>query len=64
MIADVYRQEVKRFKLPRYLIQLESVGLLEETTISGKTVWQGKEDIFDRIRGEEEILQPVRKFLA
>jgi len=36
MIADLYRQEVKRFKLPRYLIQLESVGLLEETTISGK----------------------------
>lgn len=64
MIADVYRQEVKRFKLPRYLIQLESVGLLEETTISGKTVWKGKEDIFDRIQGEEEILQPVRKFLA
>ncbi len=64
MIADVYRQEVKRFKLPRYLIQLESVGLLEKTTISGKTVWQGKEDIFDRIQGEEEILQPVRRFLA
>ena len=64
MITDVYRQEVKRFKLPRYLIQLESVGLLEETTISGKTVWKGKEDIFDRIQGEEEILQPVRKFLA
>ena len=64
MIADVYRQEVKRFKLPRYLIQLESVGLLEETTISGKTAWQGKEDIFDRIQGEEEILQPVRRFLA
>jgi len=64
MIADVYRQEVKRFKLPRYLIQLESVGLLEETTISGKTVWQGKEDLFDRIQGEEEILQPVRRFLA
>jgi len=64
MIVDIYRQEVKRFKLPRYLIQLESVGLLEESTISGKIVWKGKEDIFKRIQGEEEILQPVMKFFG
>ena len=64
MILDIYKQEVKRVKLPRYLIQLESVGLLEETKISGKSVWSGKEDIFKKIQEEEEILQPIRKFLA
>jgi len=63
MIVGIYRQEMKKFKLPRYLIQLESVGLLEETNISGKVVWKGNEDIFDKIQQEEEILQPIRKFL-
>ena len=62
MIYQRYRQDVKRIKLPRYLIQLESVGLLEETKVSGKSVWRGKENIFEKIQGEE-ILQPIRKFL-
>lgn len=64
MILGIYRQEVKRIKLPRYLIQLESIGLLEETTISGKVLWRGKDEIFRRIQSEEEILQPIRNFLA
>lgn len=64
MIYQRYRQDIKRIKLPRYLIQLESVGLLEETKVSGKSVWRGKENIFEKIQGEEEILQPIRKFLS
>ena len=64
MILQRYRQEVKKIKLPRYLIQLESVGLLEEAKISGKSVWSGKRDIYEGIREEEEILQPIRKFLS
>jgi len=64
MMLGLYRQEVKRIKLPRYLIQLESIGLLEETTISGKVLWRGKEEIFRRMQSEEEILQPIRNFLA
>lgn len=63
-ILGIYGQEVKRIKLPRYLIQLESIGLLEETTISGKVVWQGREEIFRQIQSEEEILQPIRNFIA
>ncbi|MDP2767517.1 MAG: hypothetical protein Q8O41_08735 [Candidatus Methanoperedens sp.] len=64
IVADVYRQEVKRIKLPRYLIQLETVGLLEEKIKHGKVVWSGTEEIFRKIQGEEEILQPVRRFFA
>ena len=64
MILGIYRQEVKRIKLPRYLIQLESVGLIEEKIVSGKVVWYGKEDILRGIQGEEEILQPIRGFLV
>ena len=64
MIVDIYKQEVKKIKLPRYLIQLESVGLIEEKIVSGKVVWYGKEDILRGIQGEEEILQPIRRFLV
>jgi hypothetical protein len=63
MILQRYRQELKRIKLPRYLIQLESVGLLEEAKVSGKSVWKAKINIFESIQGEEEILYPIRKFL-
>ena len=64
MILQRYRQEVKRIKLPRYLIQLESVGLLKETKVAGKSVWSGEKSIFEGIQGEEEILQPIKKFLS
>lgn len=64
MVLQRYRQEVKRIKLPRYLIQLESVGLLRETKVAGKSVWSGRKSIFEEIQGEEEILQPIRKFLS
>lgn len=63
MVLQKYGQEVKRIKLPRYLIQLESVGLLKEAKVAGKSVWSGKRSIFEEIQGEEEILQPIRKFL-
>jgi hypothetical protein len=29
---------VERIKLPQYLIQLESVGLLKETKVAGKSI--------------------------
>jgi len=64
MILQRYGQELKRIKLPRYLIQLESVGLLEESVVSGKSLWGVERDVFGRIRGEEEILWPIRKFIA
>jgi hypothetical protein len=64
MVLQRYRQEVKRIKLPRYLIQLESVGLLEEMKVAGKSVWSGRKSVFEEIQGEEEILQPIKKFLS
>ena len=64
MILQRYRQELKRIKLPRYLIQLESVGLLEESIVSGKSLWGVERDVLERIQSEEEILWPVKKFIA
>ncbi len=50
--------------MPRYLIQLESVGLLKEMRVAGKSVWSGEKSIFEGIQSEEEILQPIKKFLS
>jgi hypothetical protein len=60
---DVYRQQYKMLKLPRYLIQLQSVGLLEEKTIHSQRVWLCNQEIFDGVTGEEEILAPIRQFI-
>lgn len=62
-VQDLYREEVKRIKLPRYLLQLEGVGLITEKTIHGSKVWYGKEDIFSKIMGETEILEPVKNII-
>lgn len=36
-------------KLPRYLIQLESVNIVTEETRGGEIVWLGNKDIFNRL---------------
>ncbi len=67
-IEDIVRslypsQPQKIFKLPRYLVQCASVGLIEKKIVAGENVWCGKEKIFRGIMDEEEILGPIRGFI-
>jgi len=59
IISRNYPGQLKKIKLPRYLMQLESVNLLDQVERSGEKVWIGKEDVFKQIQGEEEILSSV-----
>lgn len=65
IFRDVYRsQPHKIFKLPRYLLQCASVGLIEKKIVAGENVWCGKDEIFRAIIREEEILEPIRGFIS
>jgi hypothetical protein len=54
---------MKMIKLPRYLIQLQDVGILHEKTIRNQRVWVGDEKLFNALKNEEEILLPIMSLL-
>lgn len=53
----------KLFKLDRYLIQLENVGLVRYAGFDGESYWIGQRGIFRNILRENEILEPIRDIL-
>jgi hypothetical protein len=53
----------KLFKLDRYLIQLETVGLLKYAGFNGNNYWIGLEEVYNDILKEDEILEPIRELL-
>lgn len=60
VLQRYYGQLVKIFKLPRYLIQLIEVGLIEQDIIRGENVWGPTQDILLEVKGQEEILSPIK----
>ncbi|MXV63509.1 hypothetical protein GS429_15885 [Natronorubrum sp. JWXQ-INN-674] len=54
----------KRFKLPRYLIQLEDVGLLESENGTGPRAWKGKEDVQRNLLRQDDLLAPISEVIA
>lgn len=57
-------RELKKFKLPHYLIQLEEVGFLESDDEHGPRTWKGKDDVWKDILREQELLEPVSEIIA
>ncbi|UTF53267.1 hypothetical protein [Natronosalvus rutilus] len=54
----------KRFKLPRYLIQLEDVGLLESKDGTGPRSWTGKDDVQRNLLRQDDLLAPITEVIA
>ena len=50
---------LKSLKLPRYLLQLERVELIEHIRKNGKDCWIGKESTFKKILQSEEISKVI-----
>lgn len=50
----------RKLKIPRYLAQLESVGLInDDTNEKGDVVWCANENIYTKILNEEELIAPI-----
>lgn len=60
IIQQNYGQLVKQMKIPRYLIQLNEVGLLDQSVIRGEDVWFPKADILRNVKLEDTLLTPIR----
>jgi len=59
-IQQNYGQLIKQMKIPRYLIQLNEVGLIDQNVIGGDDVWLPKPEILRELKLEDTILDPVR----
>ncbi len=57
-----YRAE-RLLKLPRYLVQLEAIGVAEKEVRSGTTMWRGLPALYQNLRNEE-LLEPVGRMFA
>jgi hypothetical protein len=53
------KQQMKLFKMSRYLVQLEDVGVLESTYQSGQRYWIGDDTTFQRLKTTADQLGPV-----
>lgn len=58
-IEESLTDPYKKVKIPRYLIQLERIGLIEEGRQKGENIWFPKKDIFDKFKDEKELLDPI-----
>lgn len=54
----------KRFKLSRYLVQLEDVGLLKSSTGVDRPSWSGKKKVRQNLLREDEMLSPIAEIIA
>ena len=56
-----YGSSIKSFRLPRYLIQLITVGLIDQKMEAGENLWIPNEDLLIEVENQNEILSPVRE---
>jgi hypothetical protein len=60
VIQQNYGQLIKQMKIPRYLIQLNEVGLIDQSVIHGEDVWLPKQHVLQNVKQEDLILAPIR----
>jgi hypothetical protein len=60
LIQQNYGQLIKQMKIPRYLIQLNEVGLIDQSVINGEDVWVPQQNILHEVICEDLILAPIR----
>jgi hypothetical protein len=58
------QKQKKLFKLSRYLIQLENVGVIKSIHTRGKRKWVGNDDTYDNLRQSTEEMGPVSNLIS
>lgn len=57
-------RQKKLFKMSRYLVQLEDVGVLESVYQGGERYWAGDDNTFQRLRDTADQLGPVTELFS
>jgi len=63
-INIIYGSQIKRLRLPRYLMQLESVNIIESYSERGNTMWKCNDELFSDMMSQDELLSPITQMLA
>jgi hypothetical protein len=58
------KQQMKLFKMSRYLVQLEDVGVLESVYQGGDRYWAGDDNTFQRLKDTADQLGPVTELFS
>ncbi len=62
IINESYTDKSKLSKLPRYLLQLESINLLKPSE-KFENSWEPNPEVFSKIIGEEELIAPIQEMI-
>jgi hypothetical protein len=63
VIEECYSNDKSKLtKLPRYILQLESIGVLIPSKRRDKS-WEPNPELFERLRGEEDIIVPIQNLI-
>ena len=62
MIAECYNDKSKLSKVPRYLLQLESINILKPSDKFDNS-WEPNPEVFQKLIGEEELIAPIRDII-
>ncbi|WP_226004116.1 hypothetical protein [Natrinema salinisoli] len=58
------KQQKKLFKMSRYLVQLEDVGVLKPVYHNGERYWVGNDNTFSRLKASTDQLGPVTELFS
>lgn len=61
---DGREQQKKLFKMSRYLVQLEEVGILSSVYQNGERYWDGDETTFTRLKATADQLGPITELFS
>ena len=62
IIAECYTDRSKLNKVPRYLLQLESIDVLKPSKKFDSS-WEPNPEIFHKLIGEEELIAPIQEII-
>ena len=62
IISECYSDKAKLSKVPRYLLQLESIDILRPSKKVDNS-WEPNPDLFARLKNEEDIIAPIQEII-
>jgi len=63
VISEKYYDASKLIKLPRYLLQLENIGLIQPSKKGNESSWEPNPELYAKLRGEENLIAPIQEMM-
>jgi len=63
VISENYYDTSKLIKLPRYLLQLENIGVIQQSKKIDEISWEPNPELYEKLRGEEDLMAPIQEMI-